>query len=749
MRYIVNRSSIKLTKDQTSVLAKGLKFSPVSDDPPKYEAAIGRIARTIRLRFYFGLDNPPPPRPPFKPSSTWMPPSAPTYVEDYLGSLKDKIASIPEENIKPNLSKGEHRALAQLHRNPSITIKKADKGSCVVVEDTKDYIRDGMEHLSDREIYEEIPGDYTEDLAQALNTTVKQARAKGHISANMATFLTHQDLKEVRTQKLYFLKKIHKSPVAVRPIVSGTSGPTEKASAFIDHYSQPLVTATSSYTKDSTAIIQLLEERTFPQEVILATVDVRSLYLNIPHEEGMESLIRHLFEVNPQAKELPFPRDFIESLLTAILKHNIFEFNDRMFRQKRGTAMGTKMAPAYANLFMSDLETKFLATRPVQPLLWQRFIDDILIIWPSSEDSLKALLEDLNANHPTIKYTWQTSEKEVSFLDLDIHKGERFRETGKLDVRLHLKPTNKFQYLHYRSAHPRSTHRGLIKGEAIRTLRASSTKEAFEHTKKLLARYIVQRGYPRKLVKDVMGDVKFEDRMAALGEKTQSDTQPPAFVCRFHPQTSRRNLKAAILPPIDTPLPIPIPRICYTRGKNLGDTLVRARVKGAKGPPKAKERVALKTKLTWRTASAPCGGINCLCCGMMSQKENVFSSDGGTAFKVPLDTSCSTQKVIYLIECTRCTQKNMYVGQTRRALRQRASGHRAAWMTDKNMPLYRHLHKPGHSFDDLRITIIDRVEDPDQLEKKEIEWMIKLDTVLPKGLNSKFSLPSNSSRYPN
>jgi len=43
-----------------------------------------------------------------------------------------------------------------------------------------------------------------------------------------------------------------------------------------------------------------------------------------------------------------------------VLKNNIFEHNEQTFKQKQGTAIGTKMAPPYAILFMDFLERNFL-----------------------------------------------------------------------------------------------------------------------------------------------------------------------------------------------------------------------------------------------------------------------------------------------------------------------------------------------------------------------------------------------------
>ena len=143
----------------------------------------------------------------------------------------------------------------------------------------------------------------------------------------MHQYLTHPDPAKVRTQQLYFLKKIHKDTHAVRPIVSGSSGPTKKLSGFVDYFLQPLVPLTNSYIKDSKSLITLLDSITFPPNITLVAIDVIALYLNIPHDEGIQATLTHLHERNPDADNIPFPPTVTKELLHTILRHNYFEFN--------------------------------------------------------------------------------------------------------------------------------------------------------------------------------------------------------------------------------------------------------------------------------------------------------------------------------------------------------------------------------------------------------------------------------------
>ena len=45
-------------------------------------------------------------------------------------------------------------------------------------------------------------------------------------------------------------------------------------------------------------------------------------------------------------------------LAEIVLKNNIFQYNEKNLRQLRGTAIGTKFAPPYAIIFMTDLEER-------------------------------------------------------------------------------------------------------------------------------------------------------------------------------------------------------------------------------------------------------------------------------------------------------------------------------------------------------------------------------------------------------
>ena len=96
-------------------------------------------------------------------------------------------------------------------------------------------------------------------------------------------------------------------------------------------------------------------------------MDVTSLYTNIPQEEGITTVCRayeNFHKNNP-----PIPTHYLREMLRLILKENYFQFNGKNYLQIHGTAMGTKMATAFANIFMAEIETQILSKSVVKPTI--------------------------------------------------------------------------------------------------------------------------------------------------------------------------------------------------------------------------------------------------------------------------------------------------------------------------------------------------------------------------------------------
>ena len=208
----------------------------------------------------------------------------------------------------------------------------------------------------------------------------------------------------LRLGRFYLLPKVHKRLYYVpgRPVISNSGYYTENISTFLEYYLKPISQKVKSYIKDTNDFLRKLDALpSLPEDTILCTIDAVGLYPNIPHEDGLVAMRETLDEREGKTVST---YTLIE-LAECVLKNNIFEHSTSFYKQLRGTAIGTKMAPPYAILFMGDLEEKIFKDCDKKPLTWWRYIDDIFMLWRHGEKELEKFLEFLNCYLPTIKFT--------------------------------------------------------------------------------------------------------------------------------------------------------------------------------------------------------------------------------------------------------------------------------------------------------------------------------------------------------
>ena len=99
--------------------------------------------------------------------------------------------------------------------------------------------------------------------------------------------------------------------------------------------------------------------------------------------------------------------------------------------------MRTRMAPAYANIFMADFENKHLPNALIQQIIWKRYIDGILAIFVCDTNQLTQFESWINSMHPTIKFTRNCNPEEVPFLDTFLSI-----RNNKISLRPYMKSTD-------------------------------------------------------------------------------------------------------------------------------------------------------------------------------------------------------------------------------------------------------------------------------------------------------------------
>ena len=823
--FVVNRSGTTFTRAELSVLDKGLTFVPTETRPNRQRLLheFDAFARKLRLRLHAErwetreeasvtpTATPPDdfanehayrlPTPPFRTVSKWQPPTTKNAaLEAYVTRTRRALAeSRPRHKIFQNLDAPERAALERLSRRTDVVMKKADKGSMIVVEDRRVYVENGLGHVDDARTYERLDNDPTPAITSRINRAISIINEHGLLDRDTLRHLIKTPSR-VRTQQLYFLSKVHKNPVAYRPIVSGSSGPTEAISQYIDHLLKPIVLEQNSYIRDSGDFIRTLESTRIEPDATLVTIDVTSLYTNIPQDEGIRACVDML---GRHYGHDPALARIVEVFLHHILADNVFAFDGKIYRQRFGVAMGTRVAPTLANLFMARLEDRFIEGEPIKPRLWKRFIDDIFVVWEDTDAHLDAMLARLDRTHPTIKFTHAKSDTEAIFLDVHAYKGDRFRATGGiLDTKTHFKPTNRFQYLDYASCHTAATKRAVVTGEANRFLRSTSDPIEYDRILTDHRRRLGRRGYPSRQTDSLLARLPHTRRTppaAAVVGATREGCETRRLRQRdgqrreqTRPKRKRKRNRAGVvvvdgdgdgadvheddedenrLILVTTHSPwFPDtgeivrtewqtmlsqdaglrhtlgrePTIAYKRAKNIRDHITSARLKDVTVETEKTDVYddsrAPPPPLEFTPQTTACGHAQCETCRSMTTSCAVRSTSTGRSHPIGGRRrdrlSCKSKNVIYVITCAIAGCHKQYVGQTGDTLRARMRHHRNKLRSWDRKKIYLHCNDRNHNPDGVwHVTPIQQETDHARRLDLEADWIRRLKTTGRFGLN--------------
>ena len=152
----------------------------------------------------------------------------------------------------------------------------------------------------------------------------------------------------------------------------------------------PIVRPLPSYVKDSQHALQIFRDFNFlGEDKLIFTMDITSLYTVIPNCEGLLAL-KHFFDLR-SVKEPSSETIRLAELVFLTL--NCFSFAGSYYKQINGVAVGTKMGPRHANLFVSYIEHQFFNQyNGPKPDLFRRYIDDCVGATSSTREELNQFI---------------------------------------------------------------------------------------------------------------------------------------------------------------------------------------------------------------------------------------------------------------------------------------------------------------------------------------------------------------------
>jgi hypothetical protein len=634
-----------------------------------------------------------------KNKSQFMPPRGRNHhLDKYIDFLHATSATqAPQNQKKSNTPHYLQHALKELQDNHDLIIKEADKGGAIVLMDKDYYEEKIMEMLADKETYKEIPNNIDrKTLAKIAALTNKY---DAHLTEKEKDYLVNF---ENKNSLFYGLPKIHKSGEIIqavktqnqpyikirrpadlkfRPIVAGPSCPTHRLSNMIDILLKPLLVHTRSYTRDDIDFLTKLPTQIKDCETF-ATFDISSLYSNITHELGLQA-VEYWLHKHPETLISRIPSKFISESLKIILENNSFSFGTKNYIQIQGTAMGTKMAPTYANLTLAFLEETLYDNMREKYTAefaghferhWKRYIDDCFIIWDNSLDKVETLHAELNNLHPKLHFTMEQNKSEISFLDIHLT-----RQNQDIVTDIFHKPTDTKQYLHFKSCHPRSTKCNIpynlarrictiVTHPHLRTVRLQEMKSD-----------LLKRGYPPQLIDRGIEKATSLSIETLRTPKPVTETNPCAFVYTHNPRN--RNMWTTVQNSLDVLHSNP-------RCSRVLNSFVL--INSRRQPPNLK-KLLTKARLDTATPTVTqCLDKRCGTCPYLITGEHFTFKGSQKPFRVKVSMNCATENLLYVLQCQGCSEN--YIGQTSDSLRARIRVHKQ----QINTPEYRKIAVSKH-----------------------------------------------------
>ena len=177
------------------------------------------------------------------------------------------------------------------------------------------------------------------------------------------------------------------------------------------------------------------------------------------------------------------------------------------------------------------------------------------------------------------------------------------------------------------------------------------------------------------------------------------------------------------------------PVVAFRRGKNLQQIIG--------GQTIANNQVLKRNTKNTNGHCVPCyADKRTKCCNQITKTTTFFSQQTKRTFTILHKVNCKSSFVIYLLECQKC--KIQYVGKAETEFHLRLNNHRKDVHKADSIPASRHFAKADHNFNkDAKFTIIEEIRSKtlskeakkELLKQRENFWILKLETLTPKGLN--------------
>lgn len=220
----------------------------------------------------------------------------------------------------------------------------------------------------------------------------------------------------------------------------------------------------------------------------MVSLDVVSLFTNIPIDLALNSVDKK-WKLIKDYTNLPKNEFILAAKLC--LNSTYFQYNDKIYKQIFGTAMGSPLSAVIANLVMEDLEQDSLNKLDCHVQFYKRYIDDCICCIPVGK--IDHVPHIFNSYHGRLKFTFETeSQNSINFLNVKI-----IHNNTHIKTNWHIKDTSSNRHLNYFSYTSVNFKKSVINSLVDQTIKLAHPKFIEENLSKVKS-ILEQNSYPKE-----------------------------------------------------------------------------------------------------------------------------------------------------------------------------------------------------------------------------------------------------------
>jgi hypothetical protein len=321
-------------------------------------------------------------------------------------------------------------------------ISKADKGNSTVIVYQNEYHRKFNNFISNN------------NFRSANNDTTQKFQKDLRNSKNNCQLIIHKDerWKYINLNPIppmiRGLTKIHKEDSPIRPVVNWKNAPAYKLAKMLSKKLSIYIPLPHTFNvKHTVQLMSDLREIPFDQNLKIASFDITNMYSNVPTGE-LTKIIDLMCNQNDIKEQLKYE---IMKISQILIKQNYFQFQDTLYIQEEGLAMGAPTSSVFSEICWQHIEnTKIIDIILEHHILGCfRYVDDILVVYKNDTTNIHDVLDIFNSIIPTTKFIMEDEkENKINFRYIAISK------ENNISFNIYRKPTSTDTAIPNDSCHP-------------------------------------------------------------------------------------------------------------------------------------------------------------------------------------------------------------------------------------------------------------------------------------------------------